>query len=80
MSEKKIFDFKSVPRLEYNKRKSRMARIAPDDALILPYRANPRGWDFRERQRTKSLKEASRTSRLSAARLRWYAHAPALLR
>jgi hypothetical protein len=28
----------------------RMASIAPDDALILPHRANPHGWDFRERQ------------------------------
>jgi hypothetical protein len=27
-----------------------MASIAPDDALILPHRANPRGWNFRERQ------------------------------
>jgi DNA-binding winged helix-turn-helix (wHTH) protein len=27
-----------------------MASIAPDDALILPHRANPDGWDFRERQ------------------------------
>jgi hypothetical protein len=24
--------------------------IAQDDALILPHRANPRGWDSRERQ------------------------------
>src|SRR5262245_21990149 len=25
-----------------------IASIAPDDALILPHRANPRGWNFRE--------------------------------
>jgi len=28
----------------------RHASIAQDDALILPQRANPRGWNFRERQ------------------------------
>jgi len=28
----------------------RMASIAADDALILPHCANPRGWNFRERQ------------------------------
>jgi hypothetical protein len=28
----------------------RMASIASDDALILPHRANPHGWNFRERQ------------------------------
>jgi hypothetical protein len=27
-----------------------MASIAPNDALIPPHRANPRGRDFRERQ------------------------------
>ena len=27
-----------------------MAGIASDDALILPHRANPDGWNFRERQ------------------------------
>src|SRR5262249_25946671 len=27
-----------------------MASIASNDALILPHRANPSGWDFRERQ------------------------------
>jgi hypothetical protein len=27
-----------------------MASIVSDDALILPHRANPRGWNFRERQ------------------------------
>jgi hypothetical protein len=27
-----------------------MASIASDNALIPPHRANPRGWDFRERQ------------------------------
>ncbi|SRR6266478_641785 len=27
-----------------------MASIVADDALILPHRANPRGWNFRERQ------------------------------
>jgi hypothetical protein len=26
--------------------RSRAASIASDDALILPHRANPRGWDF----------------------------------
>jgi hypothetical protein len=26
-----------------------MQNIAQDDALILPHRANPRGWNFRER-------------------------------
>jgi tripartite-type tricarboxylate transporter receptor subunit TctC len=26
-----------------------MASIASDDALILPHRANPHGWNFRER-------------------------------
>jgi hypothetical protein len=30
----------------------RIASIAPDDELILPHRANPRGWDLRERQVT----------------------------
>ena len=28
----------------------RIASIAPDDELILPHRANPRGWNFWERQ------------------------------
>jgi hypothetical protein len=28
----------------------RMASIASNDALILPHRANPLRWDFRERQ------------------------------
>jgi hypothetical protein len=28
----------------------RMSSIASDDALIPPHRANPREWDFRERQ------------------------------
>jgi hypothetical protein len=28
----------------------RIASIVPDDALILPHRANPAGSDFRERQ------------------------------
>jgi hypothetical protein len=32
-----------------------MASIAQDDALILPHRANPRGWDFWERQELTSL-------------------------
>jgi hypothetical protein len=27
-----------------------IANIASDDALILPHRANPQGWNFRERQ------------------------------
>jgi hypothetical protein len=27
-----------------------MASITPDDAMILRDRANPRGWNFRERQ------------------------------
>lgn len=27
-----------------------MASIEADDALILPHRANPCGWNFRERQ------------------------------
>ena len=29
---------------------ARQASIASDDALILPHRANPHGWNFRERQ------------------------------
>src|ERR1700746_3123853 len=28
----------------------RTASIVPDDAMILPHRANPVGWNFRERQ------------------------------
>jgi hypothetical protein len=35
-----------------------MASIAPDHALILSHRANPRGYDFRERQASNAVKDA----------------------
>jgi hypothetical protein len=43
-----------------------MASIASDDALILPHRANPRGWNFRERQDYKN------TQNLAAER--WHSY------
>jgi hypothetical protein len=54
MAKKEVLDFKLAPRPERlatnlpNSRRN--ASIASDDALILPHRANPRGWNFRERQ------------------------------
>jgi len=36
-----------------------IANIASDDALILPYRANPAGLNFRERQELRREHESS---------------------
>ena len=54
MPKKEVLDFKPAPRLEQidDKRPKRVedGSIDPKDALILPHRANPAGWNFRERQ------------------------------
>jgi hypothetical protein len=54
MSQEEILDFKPSPQPEQvdDSRPKQMEddSIASDRAIILPHRANPRGYDFRERQ------------------------------
>jgi len=70
MPEKEVLDFKLTPRPEQvgderpeQLEDRRIASIAPDDAPILPHRANQQGWNFRERHLMRHLDSTLAASR-----------------
>ena len=61
--EERVLDFKAprAPKQHSDKRPKRpeIASSAPDDELIPPHRAKPRGWNFQERQRRRRSSDSA---------------------